>query len=70
MKRVRVIAAALPAAVGLAFPTLAQAAASYGPDCSFPTGTWVYGWTSYHRPASQLMVEIYGSGFTGKHQCA
>jgi hypothetical protein len=42
----------------------------YGPDCSFPTGTWVYGWTSYHRPASQLMVEIYGSGFTGKHQCA
>jgi hypothetical protein len=154
MKRVRVIAAALPAAVGLAFPTLAQAAASthhpelgpthrvrsdtagnclkrneyrcfsvfgasnyvnevqldawsprtdanvgyrdvpgypakskwrdslmnsadflgwgrkYYPNCSFPTGAHVYGWTSYQPRNAALSFSIHGSTFTGAHKCA
>jgi hypothetical protein len=43
---------------------------SWGPGCSFPTGTHVYGWTSYRKPDKSISFDIHGSTFTGKHKCA
>lgn len=38
------------------------------PNCSFPTGTLVYGYTNYDHSVAQL--SIHGSTFTGHHKCA
>lgn len=38
------------------------------PNCSFPTGTLVYGWISYDR--THINTSIHGSDFTGRHKCA
>jgi hypothetical protein len=42
----------------------------WGPGCSFPTGTMVYGWTNYKEPHRGISFSIHGSTFTGKHKCA
>lgn len=38
------------------------------PNCSFPTSTRVYGYTSYDH--TKQSARIYGSNFTGTHKCA
>lgn len=43
---------------------------SWGPGCSFPTNTHVYGYTTYHKPTTALSWTIKGSNFTGKKKCA
>jgi hypothetical protein len=45
-------------------------ARTWGPGCSFPTGTRVYGWTSLQEPTATLNFRIFGSSYTGKHKCA
>jgi hypothetical protein len=40
------------------------------PNCSFPTGAHVYGWTNYWPYRNDLVARIAGSTFTGKHACA
>jgi hypothetical protein len=40
------------------------------PNCSFPTGAHVYGWTNYWQSKNVLYARIAGSTFTGKKACA
>ena len=48
----------------------ANYSAHWGPGCSFPTGTHVYGYTNYDPPTKALSFRIVGSNFTGTHKCA